>query len=134
MYVQRTKEQQFSFKNQQIANTPYHLVKEYPEQAIIKQSDYDNIYQKPLDCAQANYSIHMQKARGDFIQNIGILPPNEGRFAKDDNFDRSEFLTNIKRVKVFDFKGYSKRNCDEMIRKAGDVTQSDALKNGARSH
>ena len=30
MYSHKTKNQQFAFKNQQIANTPYHLVKHFP--------------------------------------------------------------------------------------------------------
>lgn len=35
-YTQNPKNQTFAFKNQQIANTPYHLVKAYPQQYVIK--------------------------------------------------------------------------------------------------
>jgi len=38
----------FTFKNQQIANTPYYLVKSFPEQKVIKQSDNWNIHKKSL--------------------------------------------------------------------------------------
>jgi len=50
MYAKKTKNQQFAFKNQQIANTPYHLVKEFPSQLVIKQSDFDNLYKRNIDC------------------------------------------------------------------------------------
>ena len=36
MYTSGAKNQLFAFRNQQIANSPYHLVKGYPEQTVIR--------------------------------------------------------------------------------------------------
>ena len=38
--------------NQQIANSPYHLVKGYPLQEVVRQSDYDNFHKRPFDFPQ----------------------------------------------------------------------------------
>ena len=43
---------QFGFSSQQIANTPYHLVKEYPTQTILKKSDFDNTEGRAVNCEQ----------------------------------------------------------------------------------
>ena len=52
MYTQNNRH--FAFKNQQIANTPYHLVKGFPDQQVVRQSDYENQYKKPINCVQKN--------------------------------------------------------------------------------
>lgn len=40
----------FAFANQQVANSPYHLVKRFPEQQVVRQSDYDNLGHRFVDC------------------------------------------------------------------------------------
>lgn len=50
MYATDKKQRQFSFQNQQISNSPYHLVKKYPEQQIVRQSEFNNQHRRPQEC------------------------------------------------------------------------------------
>jgi hypothetical protein len=87
-YTPNLKKRQFQFQNQQIANTPYHLIKAYPEQGVVKQSDYENINKKAMNCKGHN-SFECQLERGDFVKNMKGVNPNEKRFGLGQNYDKS---------------------------------------------
>jgi hypothetical protein len=70
--------------------------------------------------------------RGDFVKNMQSLVPNEYRFANEDDFDRSTFLSKVKRVKGLNFKGYQQRDSENLIKQGGDITKSDLLKSRTR--
>lgn len=60
VYTQHPRNKFFSFQNQQVANSPYHLVIEKNDQHIIKQTDYENLYQKPTEGANSLDFDHMK--------------------------------------------------------------------------
>ena len=95
----------FSFKNQQIANTPYHLLKDYPEQRVIKFEDYNR---RDIENIKTLVDFDLQVPRGDFTKNYCSQAPSDERFSMEDNFDKSTFLSKMKRVKgTRNFQSYS---------------------------
>lgn len=109
-----------------MANSPYHLVKGYPDQQLIKQSAYERRETK------ANNSIVFDHQKGrTSIENS--LAPHEQRFALSENYDKSTFLTKVKKIPIRDFNSYVGRNFDKLIAQGGDVFNRDAIEPGARS-
>ena len=115
MYTQNPNKQ-FAFRNQQIANSPYHLVKDFPQQQVIRQSDYDNLYGKQIDCPQKLLKFNLMPERGDFLKNVCQYTTNDERFNMNENYDRSTYLTKVRRVQGLEFESYSKRRGDELVR------------------
>jgi hypothetical protein len=56
------------------------LVKGYPEQFVIRQSDYDNNLKKGIDCQQTLLKFDKMGIRGEFCKNMGALAANDERF------------------------------------------------------
>jgi hypothetical protein len=104
----------FSFQNEQIAGTDYHLVKDFPTQVIIKQSDYEHCDKTSiLDSAAKGknyYDFNIQRPRGDYVKNYCKQQPNAERFNLEDTFDRSTYLSNVRRLGNRHFMGYANRS------------------------
>jgi hypothetical protein len=49
-----------------------------------------------------------------------------------ENYDRSTYLTKVRRIQGRDFDSYSKRN-DKLIHQGGNAGYMDIIKQGARS-
>lgn len=118
----------FAFKNQQVANSPYYLVKGYPDQSIIRQSEYENT-NKLLEGARNTVKFQYQLERGDFVKNQVPLIPSDKRFANDDKFDKSVKLTNVKRIQIRNFSTYVGRDTDTLILQGGDVKNTHVVEN-----
>jgi hypothetical protein len=65
--------------------------------------------------------------RGDFLKNICQNIPNDERFNMNENYDRSTYLTKVRRIQGLEFESYSKRKGDELVRQGGDITCIDVL-------
>ena len=53
---------------------------------------------------------------GDFLKNICLYTTNDERFNINENYDRSTYLTKVRRIQGLDFESYSKRKGDELVR------------------
>lgn len=133
VYTQFNKNKQFAFKNQQVANSPYHLVKNYPEQIIIKQSDHENLYKRNVDCPGVNIDFSLQVDRGDFVKNCAPPTAGVGHFELPEDYDASTYLTQVRRVPNRLFDTYGKRDTEKGIIQGGDPLQTDVLDPRARS-
>lgn len=54
--------------------------------------------------------------RGDFVKNMSAMVPNDHRFAMALQFDKSTYLTKVRRIQGRDFDSYCNRNIDCSIR------------------
>ena len=70
--------------------------------------------------------------RGDFVKNQQSINPNPARFDMSENYDKSTYLTKVRRIQGRDFESYSKRN-QEIIKQGGNDQFLDIIKDGARS-
>ena len=101
---------------------------------MVKQTDYDNIYKRPIDCAENKYfKFDTMPARGDFITNMKVMNPSDNRFQLKEDYDRSKYLTTTKPVVVHKFESHIKRDCEAIIKQGGDTSCVDVLMPGARS-
>ena len=103
MYTRNNQNRQFAFTNQQVANSPYHLVKGFPDQSIIRQTDYDNYNNKPSETIKSSgVKFDNQLTRDDFLKQSSIMPM-DSQFNKSDQYDKSTYLSTVKKVNVRDF-------------------------------
>ena len=88
------------------------MVKEFPDQFVIKQSDYENIYGKPIDCKQKFIRFDQQLGHQEFYKpeysEDDPIHPSEKRFTLKD-IDLYEKLSKNKRCQTRGFEDYSKR-------------------------
>ena len=113
----------FAFRNQQIADTPYYLVKKYPDQGIIKQTDYSHNFGRDVECKKTQAKFSLQKARGDFVSNYCKNTLSEERFNLHPNFDKSTYLSKVQRIKFNrNFSNYTQRT-DQLIKQGGNPLQ-----------
>jgi hypothetical protein len=74
-------------------------VKGFPDQRVIRQTDYDNYHLKPIECPQKHLRFDLQPIRGDFLKVCCDTPaPNDARFDMNENYDRSTYLTKVRRI------------------------------------
>ncbi len=71
--------------------------------------------------------------RGDFVKNLSEMVPNDYRFDMNEDYDKSTYLTKVRRIQGREFDSYSKRRSDVTLKQAGDITKTDILRKGARS-
>jgi len=92
-------------------------VKGYPDQTVIRQSDYQNLYGKPIQVSkQIHNNFTMMPKRGEFIKNCKSIDPHQERFNMNENYDRSTYLTKVRRVQGREFGSYSNRISDNLIK------------------
>lgn len=128
MYTQNPKNKQFAFRNQQIANSPYHLVKECPEQQVIRQTDFDNVYNKEIPCVDhALLDFERMQGRESAAKGKSAAAPHDQRFNLHHDFDKSTVLSKIRRVQGRDFVSYSDRDSAKLLRQGGDRLDVDIL-------
>ena len=77
--------------------------------------------------------FNLMAERGDFIKNMDQRIPNDERFNMNEMYDRSTYLTKVRRIQGRDFNSYSKRNTGNLMMQAGDLTYTDIIKKGTRS-
>ena len=115
--TQRQPVRPLAFRNQQISNTPYHLVKNYPEQTVVKQTDFVN--RKQLDCIPRHIDYDLMQPRADFVKTQSEYIPSDARFNMSETYDRSTYLTKVRRVQGREFGSYAQRT-DKLLRQGGD--------------
>jgi len=71
--------------------------------------------------------------RGDFVKNCSSMDPHRERFNMNENYDRSTYLTKVRRIQGRDFDSYSKRKSENLIKQGGNLAHSDIIKTGART-
>ena len=50
-----------------------------------------------------------------------------------ENYDKSTYLTKVRRIQGRDFDSYSKRQSETLVKQGGNPAMSDLIKDGARS-
>ena len=60
------------------------------------------------------------------------VDPHEERFNMSENYDRSTYLTKVRRVPMRDFDSYAKRNTAQSIKQGGDTMNTDVCKSVSR--
>jgi hypothetical protein len=71
--------------------------------------------------------------RGDFVKNCSSMDPHKERFNMNENYDRSTYLTKVRRIQGRDFDSYSKRKSENLIRQGGDCDNYDIIKPGTKT-
>jgi hypothetical protein len=56
------------------------------------------LYGKQIDCPQKLLKFNLMPERGDFLKNICQITPNDERFNMNENYDRSTYLTKVRRI------------------------------------
>jgi hypothetical protein len=82
-------------------------VKEFPEQFVIRQTDYENTCGKPVECEPTFVKFDLQLGHGDFVKQMASMDPSEARFASK-NFS-SDRISSNRRVQIRAFDAYAKR-------------------------
>ena len=70
--------------------------------------------------------------RGDFVKNLSACIPNDQRFFMEPTYDKSTYLTKVRRIQGREFDSYSKRDSQNLVHQGGDISQVDILKHGTR--
>jgi hypothetical protein len=65
---------------------------------------------KAIECPQKHLRFDLMPVRGDFVKNLSSMIPNDARFDMSENYDRSTYLTKVRRIQGRDFDSYCKRN------------------------
>lgn len=104
-----------SFKSYPINKTPYHLVQDSHSQYLIKDEPVPTV--APFEHNGAA-SFTRAKTRPPFVD--GRKGPHASRFDLFDNYDKSTYLTKVKRTKCnIKFQDQGKRD-ENIFRKGGD--------------
>jgi len=101
------------------------LVKGYPFQRVVRQSDYDNFHKRPLDFPQKHTDFDLVPEREDFVKNMKGPIPNDERFNLSEKFDRSTYLSTVRRVPMREFDSYSARKSELLILQGGNANDRD---------
>ena len=109
------------------------MVKGYPEQVVIKQSDYDNFFRREPEGPQKQLKFDLMPERGDFIKNMAIVNPSEQRFQLKEGYDRSKYLSQVRYVGSRSFDSYGKRDTSSLMKQGGNYQMIDVLIKGART-
>ena len=108
-------------------------MKGFPDQGVIKQSDNWNIHNKPLPVSEQKYlDFRTMPWRGEFVRNVSSMIPSDERFDMNENYDRSTYLTKVRRIQGRDFASYAARRSDLLVQQGGDPQQVDIIQKGAR--
>ena len=59
--------------------------------------------------------------------------PHEERFAMSENYDRSTYLTKVRRIQGREFQSYAVRDTEKSVKLGGNETAIDLLIPGAKS-
>ena len=106
----------YAFENERFMNSDYVYVKGPETQIVIK--DLPVFEKRPFD---HNSAIHFRHtlSRPDFIRfNSGA---NDKRFDLPEDFDKSNYLTKVKRPKLIcSFSDHTGREADHLIMRGGD--------------
>ena len=71
--------------------------------------------------------------RGEFIKNCKSIDPHQERFNMNENYDRSTYLTKVRRVQGREFGSYSNRKSENLIRQGGNPINTDCVGTGKRT-
>lgn len=108
----------FSFQGDRFSNTPYVLVKGSQYKEIVKdprQKDFEKERKKAK-----SFNFAARTSRKGFVDPSGA--PNENRFGLPDTYDKSTYLTSVKRSKMpISFERQIVRD-EKLIEKGGDTT------------
>ena len=109
-------EKEFTFDGTRIFNSPYFIIRGKQSQELVREGivvEETLIHNKSLDMGRVT-------RRPDFVCSMGTSL-NEKRFALNDHYDKSSYLTKTKRPKAFvDFSRVVEREKD-LIQKGGDT-------------
>ena len=92
-------------------------MKNYPEQTVVKQSDFVNRVQ--LDCIPRHIDYDLMQPRADFVKTQAKYIPSDARFNMSETYDRSTYLTKVRRIQGREFGSYAQRT-DKLLRQGGD--------------